>query len=795
MQQTPPPEPDKQPGEPAHESKNRPYGEYPPHYGYGYGYGGYGSAAYGEASPGEAGPLGHVTPGRLWQLLRRKTMLILLVTAFGLGVAYFYVQKTTVEVYQANSVIEMSLRKPRVLDQKGTFVDDGYASAEEGFQTRLAKFMSPAMLATVVEKFREIRPDELRNDAELGGLLAGGVAIKVRSLTRLVDITFRSTDPKFAADAANAFAAAAETNVFVENKTTAERSVAWLQTQANAQRKLLADAELELARFKSENNLNVIEGQKNSAQQSIAALNSAAATLASQIVLQDELYRFLMVLKVKPSNVDSLPSKLPSGEQIGKSVEELHAAEAVRDAMAKRYTPEHPDMKAAQAKVTTIQAQLLEGIRQAMKSIATDLDLLRKQSKALQDNIATEQQKLGELERRVVAINAQMRSMEREREAEDSTYKGILARIEEARMSADENTALVRILEKAAIPTTPTKQASLPLLLFGCLLGLFGGFGLALASDTLEDRISSIADVEEVIGVKVLGLIPRIEHVKRAQLALACMSHDYGELTEAFAGIRSVLNSEQYRELAKSILITSSAPTEGKTVVSCNLAIGSAQSGLRTLLVDFDMRRPRLANIFARPKPNQSLLKVLADGDAAKFDELPMPTALKNLQVISTRSTDEANPAEVMASKTVRAFFTWALQNYERVIVDSPPFGIVSDSAVLSTIVGCVIIVCQPEKTRKRSSRYAVRHFAEMGANVIGAVVNKVPFGRNARFGADYYQGPSYYHHGYDYYHNAKARKAGKRRWWQRAHVDTDEDAAVAPGKPQETNGSKVPPP
>lgn len=781
MNAIPPPESGKKSDEQGQEHKRRPEGGYPQHYGYGYGYGGYGSAYYGEPSLNESGPLGQVSTARLWHLLRRKPLLILAMAAFGLAGAYYYVQKTTVEVYQANSVIEMCLRKPRVLDQKGAVADDGYASAEESFNTRLAKFMSPAMLDTVVEQFREIRKADLRPDSELRELLAGGVAIKVRSGTRLVDITCKATDAQFAADAANAFAAAAETNVFMENKSTTEKSVVWLQTQASTQRKLLADSELGIAKFKTENNLNVIEGQKSSVQQSILTLNNAAAKLAGDIVLQDELSSFLLALKVKATNVDTLPSKLPGGEQIAKCVEELRIAETLRENLAKHYTAEHPDLKAAQAKVTALQAQLMDGIRLALKAIATDLDLLRKQQRALQSSITTEQTKLGELDRHVVSINAQLQSMEREREAEDFTYRGILTRIEEARLSSDENTAIVRILEKAKRPTTPTKKASLPLLLFGCLLGLVGGFGIALASDTLEDRIASVADVEGVIGVKVLGLVPRITKAKRAQLAMACLSHEYGALTEAFAGIRSILNSEMYREWSKSILITSSTPTEGKTVVSCNLAIGSAQSGLRTLLVDFDMRRPRLANVFSRPQPQQSLLKTLAEGDESKFAGLPMPTPLKNLEVISTRSTDEANPAEVMASRTVQAFFKWATAHYERVIVDSPPFGLVSDSAVISTLVGCVIIVCQPEKTRKRSSRYAVRHFVELGANVIGAVVNKVPTGRNSPFRADNYQDTSYHSKGSDYYRHSKSRKQDKRRWWQRADAEPEAEVVVKP--------------
>ena len=365
--------------------------------------------------------------------------------------------------------------------------------------------------------------------------------------------------------------------------------------------------------------------------------------------------------------------------------------------------------------------------------------------------MASEQEKLTTLERRIVQVRAQLTTMERERDACDIAYRGILNRIEGARLSADENTAIVKLVESAEVPSTPVPKRSLPILVFGLLLGVLGGFGLALATDTLQDRVSSLADVERGIGIKVLGLIPRIKAGNRADLALATLNQKVGPLIEAFAGIRTLLNSGQYRESSKSILIGSSAPQEGKTMVSCNLAIGSAKTGMRTLLVDFDMRRPRLGAIFPQPGEAQSLLKILSQGNPSLFDKLPIPAQCKNLDVVFTRASDEANPAEVMASKTVAEFFKWAASRYDRVIVDSPPFGLVSDATVLATLTDSVIIVCRADKTRRRTARHAVRQFTDMGAHVIGAIINNVDYGPRSNFSGEHYQG-AYYGSGYGHY-------------------------------------------
>lgn len=746
-----------QPAEPAASAAagQPPRGAYPP-YGYGYpapyGYGGYEGHA-GEGPGEESGILGPITLPRLWRLLRQRKLTVIGCAVFGFAAAFYYVEKTTTDVYRASSVIEMSLRKPRILTQEGAYVDDGYASSEEAYNTRLAKFRSPAMMATVVQKLRDIRKNDPRTDAQLAGAIGGSIAIDVRPGTRLVNITVRSTDPVFAANVANAFAAAAEAAVFEENKLTAENSVAWLQTQAASQRKLLADVEAGLVKFRAENNLVRHEGEKKAIQQSLTTLGNTLGGLENQMVLKSQLYDFLAALKVKPDTAEVLPRDIPKGDEVAQVVAERRAAAAALEALGLRYTAEHPEMKAARMRVDKAQARLTEALNVALKSIATELDLLRKQAEGVGARIAEEQQKLSDIEKRIVSVSAQVTAMERERDACDIAYRGILNRIEGARLSADENTAIVKLVESAEVPSAPMPKRSLPVLLFGLLLGILGGFAIALAGDTLEDRVSRLADVEVGIGIKVLGLIPHVALAKRGDLALASLSHKYGPLTESFASIRALLNSDLYRDVSRSILITSSAPEEGKTVVSCNLAIGSAKRGLRTLLIDFDMRRPRLGTIFTPPDEKRSLLKVLSSGDTNRFADLPMATQCENLHVIFTRASDEANSAEVMAGESVEALLKWAHSHYDRVIVDSPPFGIVSDAAVLASLVESVIIICRPGKTRRRTTRHAVRHFTDLGANVIGAIVNDIDFDHRPDFSNSYYQHPYHYQQGYGEYY------------------------------------------
>jgi capsular exopolysaccharide synthesis family protein len=189
------------------------------------------------------------------------------------------------------------------------------------------------------------------------------------------------------------------------------------------------------------------------------------------------------------------------------------------------------------------------------------------------------------------------------------------------------------------------------------------------------------------------------------------------------------------------VLVTSTAPGEGKTVTASNLAIASARSGRRTLLVDLDLRRPRVAAVFGLDGRDRELREALRDQRVEQFQKLPMPTKCPGLDIIATRGALHLSPAEIVGSPSVRRFFEWAENAYDRVIIDSPPFGLVSDSAVLGTLAGAVILVCRPNQSRKRALQYAARHFQNVGANVIGVVANDVETDKGFFFSSFSYYG------------------------------------------------------
>ena len=206
-----------------------------------------------------------------------------------------------------------------------------------------------------------------------------------------------------------------------------------------------------------------------------------------------------------------------------------------------------------------------------------------------------------------------------------------------------------------------------------------------------------------------------------------------------------------------------------------------AMSGKKTLLVDFDLRRPRLGRMFgvisdtvSDRDRSRSLVDALAAEAPVSFDALPIPSGYDNLELVVSRSSTQISPATVMGSDTLRQFFAWAREHYEHVVIDSPPFGLVSDALALGALSDSVILVCRPERSRYRAIRHALRSLLESGSRVLGVIVNDVDFKGGGSFGSYHYArnyGYNYYGkngrygrygYGYGYYHRGIAEEAGR---------------------------------
>ena len=731
--------------------------------------GGYGGSYYyggvgGGGGDEEDSLMGAVTIGRMLRVCTQRWVTIVVFAIIGF-VASFAVFKISPTIYEASSVFEMNMRRPSIIGVRGPIIEDTSASMGEVFNTRLARLRSRAVIDQIVTQYRSDYPSSTVTDDQLiSTLVATKMALQKQS--RLISITVQSTDPQLATDLANAYAKASETFTSDQNRNESEVAVSWLTSTTEQQKRNLDRADKEMLDFRVANQIDLMASESTAAQAAVASINGDILVLEGDITKATELRKTLESIQSEPEKFGSLPDSVPRSGEIGNAYQQLQKALAEKNSLLARYTANHPEVKVKEKEAEVYSQQFADVVFRALETCKANLDLLQRQLAQLTPKRDELTKKISDLELKMVSAKMKLEQLEREREVADINYKALLQRTREAQLASDENTAIIKQVEPAYKPNKPVLPNPMIIFPAGPVIGLLLGIVFVLILDHLEDKIVGIADIEQRLRLKTLAVLPHVRRKKREQLARLVADDKFSQFSEAVAGLRNLLDSPRYQEMSKVLLCMSTQPGEGKTITSCSLAESYAQSGQKTLLIDFDMRRPRLARIFEKkPTDFHSLPHTLAKSDSSLFEMLPIPSGLESLELVLSKASSEISPASLMGSGAITDFLSWARERYDHIIIDSPPFGIVGDVMALASLADAVMIMCCPDRTRFQPIKHAARHLTEAGARVIGVIVNDVDFGRRNHFSQyDYHYRYAYrYTSRYGAYGQAKKVGAGAK--------------------------------
>ncbi len=307
----------------------------------------------------------------------------------------------------------------------------------------------------------------------------------------------------------------------------------------------------------------------------------------------------------------------------------------------------------------------------------------------------------------------------------------------------------VRIIDAAEVPKAPERPKKAQNILIAMIVGLIGGTALAFLIEYLDNTIKTTDDIERYVKLPLLGYIPVIEksftELQRDRLVNLLPTCP---VSEAYRSIRTaIMFSSSEEKTTKDVLITSAGPQEGKSLTACNLAITMAYSGNSVLLVDADMRKPRIHEVF-KQKEDVGLSNFLTG--QASLDEIIKKTDIENLSVV-TCGLIPPNPSELLSTKRMREFVEKAKEKYNSVIFDSPPLAVVTDAVVLSSIIDGTVIVINSKKTTRSAVTRSKQLLENAKANVFGVILNNYRVERG-----------SYYY--YSHYYYAKDSKDGGKR-------------------------------
>jgi capsular exopolysaccharide synthesis family protein len=424
--------------------------------------------------------------------------------------------------------------------------------------------------------------------------------------------------------------------------------------------------------------------------------------------------------------------------------------------LQQNYGDKHPKVKEKQLAVAIARTDLAREVKNVVVALDAEIMETRDTEASIAGSLQGAMNEALELNKKEMSY----RQLKREYENADKLYTMVLTRMKESDLSAQLRVNNIRPLDRAVESRVPVRPQVKINLIIGALVGLLLGIGLAFLVEATDTSVKAQEDVERVPGLVYLGLVPRIPGMQtvsrsrrrpapRPESDLIVHRNPKSQVAESCRAIRTNLLFASPDQVMKRILVTSAGPREGKTTSAVSLAITMAQSGSRVVLVDTDMRRPRMHKVF-QLTGGEGITSVLLG--AVELDDVVKATEVPGLSLLTCGPTPP-NPAEVCQSDRFKSLLDELNSRYDRVILDSPPVMVVTDAAVLSTQVDGVMLVARTGLTRKMDLREASRQLQDVGANLLGCVLNDMDLDKR-RYGYYRYKRYGYKRYGYGHYGN-----------------------------------------
>lgn len=574
--------------------------------------------------------------------------------------------------------------------------------------------------------------------------LAGVLVVPVRS-SRLVDVRYQSPDPEYAAAAVNELAAQYAAQSIEIRFLASQEAGEWLRAQLEEQRLKVQESEAALQRFKETQDAVSVDDRQNIVVQRLTELNAQVTRARIDRINQEALYNRLQEMQANGQPLDSFPAVM-TNEVVQGLKTEVNAMRSERAQMAARGLGDNfPDVRDLQTRLTAAEARLQIEIDRVAESVRNEYLAARTREESLVRALNSQQGEVLGLDRKSIEYAA----LEREASANRQLYENLLERANETGVSGEFRGSNVQVVDRAQVPHGPVLPRVQRDITVAALGGLVLALGLAFGFEFMDSRIKSPDEIRTQLGLPFLGLLPIAPKADAGGEAALLDTSTPSTFAEAIRGIRTAVLFSSADEGARSVLVTSTGPGEGKTVVSSNLAVSLAQAGQRTLVIDADMRRPRLHEALDRSQ-EPGLSNVLVG--ETPLDSAARLTSVPNLWVL-TAGHIPPNPAELLGSKKFDSLYNELKGRFDWIVFDAPPVMAVTDAAVLANRVGGVLFVIGSEMTTRQSAVAAIDQLSAAKAKFVGAVLNRVNVKRHS-----YYYAP-YYRKEYTKYHSTTAAR------------------------------------
>lgn len=665
----------------------------------------------------------------LLMVLERKWYAIGVFALILIGVAVYTFLATP--IYEGVATIQILKHGAQVL--RVADVVESSITNDTDFNTQIKILESSTMIQNVVSR---LSPDELKQltaPFSRSGTTPSPVGIIYRTrkilpqrLSFLLAIQFRHPDPKIAAKVANLFASEYITYNSRLRVEESLKAVDELKDRADQQRKRVDEAATALQSFRQRGNLISLVQSKDIVTEKLKALSLMATQTGSH--LKDAEIRWNQVQELQKSggNLAELPFIASQGK-VSMLLPQVTTSKLALAQLRERYKSKHPKLIDAQNALSGSEAELKAALETAAATIKSEYENARQTDEGARAALSEQETKSLELDKSAVEYE----NLNREFRVNEQLLESMLSRMRETSVSSSIETESARIIDRSPESTSPVSPNVFFNLAIGAFAGVFFGCVVAYLAAMIDDRIKTSFDVETLVGLPLIGVIPKVERMDQPDKAQIVSNGADRAVTEAFLSVYSTLRLNDQSNNAKLILVTSTVPAEGKSFVGTNLALTFASQGERTIIVDCDLRRPNIQRSF-RLRAGKGLVNYCLRG--TPLDEVISKNVYPNLDVIAVGGRAK-NPIQLLNSKEFEMMASELARRYDRVIFDTPPLGAVSDVLNILPLMDGAIYTIRFNGVKRRAAQRCVRRLLSANIPIFGAVLN----GMDTGFTASYY--------------------------------------------------------
>lgn len=621
---------------------------------------------------------------------------------------------TQFEILKSKEIANIVINNLHLLNNPTFKIEDSEDSIIDDITKQIRSFFSDTVeLPPDAEMLSKIRRDKLFT------LFQKKLEIKPIRGTQLVDISFTSDDSELAAKIANGIGRAYidhEVNVRVNN---IKKSSTWLSDKLAELSDNLDKAENALQQFREREKIVDVKSAVKKIDEELNRTQNALTIAESDNRKIDTILKLIKDYN-ENKNIDlsSIP-EITTFSSVQSVQNKLLDAQLNLAELSKTYGPKHPKIKTAINEIEVLNQQVDEQIQKLIKGINIEARSARNNVARYKNQLKTIQAKY----QQVTAVEHEYLKLTRDVESTRTLYDSFLSSSKAVEIDSDFKFVPARFITEASAPLYPEKQkkrlivAAAFALTFGLCLGIVFLF------EYLNDTVKSSKDIENTLAQRMLGMIPLVKMSGKEVFDAHYYFKEQGrKFAEVIRTLRTNFVLTQINNECKVIEVTSSAPGEGKTTSAINLAISLGQME-KTLLIDGDMRRPSINDIFDIPKYHPGLANMIAGTD--KFENCIHRDERLGITVMPAGQIP-LNPLELLASKRYVNMLEALKRTYTHIIIDTAPINAVSDSLVIAQNADAVIYVVKSDETRVSVAKNGLNRLIQTNAKIAGVVLNQV---------------------------------------------------------------------